>query len=316
MFGVPTFCVGDRAVFVRLMERNVPDDIDRCSNCSRSSGSTSSSTRASRGSVHADVGHRSGDVGGREGPRAPLRLLQPHDPRSRARREAAAPDARPRARRDSRGCAQRVVSPPLRLVPPEFADDPASTSTTTCAASRSRRRATCARCSTCASNSPRVRSTGRARCGSSRVHRRARRTAGPRSCRRSTTRSATVSAALKLSLALLDFEPDPDPSRDGTDRRSRTATPAARGPIDVLRRRARATRRRAQRRRGAHGTSAARRRARRTRRSSPRRATDTVHIAAVGRAPGVRRRPARSDLLARAVAAPPLRGALGVAARV
>jgi hypothetical protein len=28
MFGVPTFCVGDRAVFVRLMERNVPDDID------------------------------------------------------------------------------------------------------------------------------------------------------------------------------------------------------------------------------------------------------------------------------------------------
>ncbi len=28
MWGVPTFCVGDRAVFVRLMERNVPDDVD------------------------------------------------------------------------------------------------------------------------------------------------------------------------------------------------------------------------------------------------------------------------------------------------
>jgi hypothetical protein len=28
MFGVPTFCIGDRAVFVRLMERDVPDDID------------------------------------------------------------------------------------------------------------------------------------------------------------------------------------------------------------------------------------------------------------------------------------------------
>ena len=29
MFGVPTFVVGDRAVFVRLMERDRPDDIDR-----------------------------------------------------------------------------------------------------------------------------------------------------------------------------------------------------------------------------------------------------------------------------------------------
>jgi predicted DsbA family dithiol-disulfide isomerase len=28
MFGVPTFCVDDRAVFVRLMERDVPDDVD------------------------------------------------------------------------------------------------------------------------------------------------------------------------------------------------------------------------------------------------------------------------------------------------
>jgi hypothetical protein len=28
MFGVPTFCIGDRAVFVRLMERDVPDDIE------------------------------------------------------------------------------------------------------------------------------------------------------------------------------------------------------------------------------------------------------------------------------------------------
>ena len=29
MFGVPTFVVGDRAVFVRVMERNRPDDVDR-----------------------------------------------------------------------------------------------------------------------------------------------------------------------------------------------------------------------------------------------------------------------------------------------
>ncbi|HET9729274.1 MAG TPA: protein-disulfide isomerase, partial [Acidimicrobiia bacterium] len=29
MFGVPTFVVGDRAVFVRVMERNHPDDVDR-----------------------------------------------------------------------------------------------------------------------------------------------------------------------------------------------------------------------------------------------------------------------------------------------
>jgi hypothetical protein len=29
VFGVPTFVVGDRAVFVRVMERNRPDDVDR-----------------------------------------------------------------------------------------------------------------------------------------------------------------------------------------------------------------------------------------------------------------------------------------------
>jgi hypothetical protein len=29
VFGVPTFVIGDRAVFVRLMERDVPDDVDR-----------------------------------------------------------------------------------------------------------------------------------------------------------------------------------------------------------------------------------------------------------------------------------------------
>jgi hypothetical protein len=28
MFGVPTFCVGDRATFIRLMERDTPEDID------------------------------------------------------------------------------------------------------------------------------------------------------------------------------------------------------------------------------------------------------------------------------------------------
>ena len=43
------------------------------------------------------------------------------------------------------------------------------------------------------------------------VHRssKASKAAGPRSCRRSTTRSPTASAALKLSLSLLDFEADP-----------------------------------------------------------------------------------------------------------
>jgi 2-hydroxychromene-2-carboxylate isomerase len=29
MFGVPTFVVGDRAAFVRLMERDKPEDIER-----------------------------------------------------------------------------------------------------------------------------------------------------------------------------------------------------------------------------------------------------------------------------------------------
>ena len=29
MFGVPTFVVGDRSVFVRLMERDMPEDVDR-----------------------------------------------------------------------------------------------------------------------------------------------------------------------------------------------------------------------------------------------------------------------------------------------
>ena len=71
----------------------------------------------------ADVGHRSDHVGGREGPRASLRLLQPDDPRPRARRRAPAAHVGARSSAIPR-LGQRVVAAPLRIVPPEFADDP------------------------------------------------------------------------------------------------------------------------------------------------------------------------------------------------
>ncbi len=172
-------------------------------------------------------------MGGREGPRASFRLLQPHDPRPRARREAAcarrsivrsprSPAAAARRRRAASG-SSRPSSRPTR----------ASTSTTTCGASRCRRRATRV-------GARRVRATRRelprpvAPAVGVHVDRRARRRAGRARSRRSTTRSATVSAALKLSLALLDLEPDPAPSAAKSPQNPTVTTPA-RGPLDVLR---------------------------------------------------------------------------------
>ncbi len=132
-------------------------------------------------------------MGGREGPRASFRLLQPHDPGAHAEREKAAHDARPRTRARSRGCASASSPRPSGSSRPSSRPTPASTSTTTCAASRSRRRAIAARCSTCASNWPRRPSTGHARSGSSPCSTGSQ-AGGPRSCRRCTTRSVTASA--------------------------------------------------------------------------------------------------------------------------
>ena len=49
MFGVPTFIVGERAAFVRFMDRDRPTTSTACSTCSSRPTSTSSSTRASPG---------------------------------------------------------------------------------------------------------------------------------------------------------------------------------------------------------------------------------------------------------------------------
>ena len=62
-------------------------------------------------------------MGGREGPRAPVRLLQPDassigvPATTASARRCSALDAIPRL-------GQRVIGAPLRIVPPEFADDP------------------------------------------------------------------------------------------------------------------------------------------------------------------------------------------------
>ena len=170
----------------------------RSSTCSSGAPERVQAHVASRGSPRADVGRGSGDVGGREGPRAPLRLLQPHDPRSRARREAAAPHARPRARGDpplaaaGRLAAAAHRSARVRRRPRPRPRLPRASHRGPCAA----RHARAAR---------RVRATGRepARPVPPALGVHAPRRAlgddgvpavGPRSCRRCTTRSATASA--------------------------------------------------------------------------------------------------------------------------
>ena len=101
----------------------------------------------------SDVAERGDHVGGREGPGAPLRLLNltvldrvPDVDRLRAKVEQALV-AIPRL-------AERVVSPPLRIAPPEWRPTRRSTSTTTSAGSRSRTRARCATSSTSPRRSP------------------------------------------------------------------------------------------------------------------------------------------------------------------
>ena len=143
VFGVPTFIVGERAAFVRFMDRGNadrrrpgarPPRVDRPQRVQahqRSPLDPDAGRRPACGIAgvpglawpRAHVGHRSDHVGGREGPRAPLRLLQPDDPRARARRRSdAAHDGRAVAAIPRLG--QRVVGAPLRIVPPAFADDP------------------------------------------------------------------------------------------------------------------------------------------------------------------------------------------------
>ena len=86
----------------------------------------------------AHVGHRSDHVGGREGPRAPLRLLQPDDPRRAARRRAHA--AHDGARRSPRSPASGSGSSARRCgsCRPRSPTTRRSTSTRTSAASRCR----------------------------------------------------------------------------------------------------------------------------------------------------------------------------------
>ena len=143
---------------------------------------------------------------------------------------------------------QRVVGAPLRIVPPEFADDP-----TLDLDAHVRRvalpgaAATTARCSTSAARSPSNRSTGRGRCGSSRSST-ASPTGAPRCCRRSTTRSPTASAG--CSSRSRSSTSSPTRRADRADRRSPTLDAIARSRHAAARDAHRGGRRRdAQRRR-------------------------------------------------------------------
>ena len=128
---------------------------------------------------------------------------------------------------------QRVIGAPLRIVPPEFADDPTLDLDGARSCRRgARRRAMNARCSILCGRSPSSRSTGRGRCGSSRSSRDSRRP------RRAVAEGAPHDhrrrRRLRLSLAFVDFEPDPEPQTPTTHRR--------RGAADSPRHTARATR--------------------------------------------------------------------------
>ena len=242
MFGVPTFVVGDdRAVFVRAHGAQPARRHRHGARPARvRPASTSSSTRASPvGSAtrprarprasRADVGHRSDHVGGREGPRASLRLLQPHDPRPRARREAAAHDARARTRRDP-ALRQRVVSAPLRLVPPEFATDPTLDLDyhvrRIAVPAPGDRRALLDVCEQLAESAARPVAPALG------VHadRRARGRAGRAAAEGAPHDQRRRRRRCKLSLALLDFEADPDPRAAESRRRTRRRRARRRGP--------------------------------------------------------------------------------------
>ncbi len=178
-------------------------------------------------------------MGGRKGPRAPVRLLQPDLPRRRARPTERLRATLDRALGSIPRLRQRVVGAPLRIVPPEFADDPdARPRGPRQRGRRARHPATTARCSTSAARSPNGRSTGPARCGSSRVIEGL--TGGRAALLQKIHHTITDGVGgLKLSLALVDFERDPEPVARPTKLRAsddRADDPAA-GAADAARRR-------------------------------------------------------------------------------
>ena len=344
VFGVPTFIVGERAVFVRVMDRNNPDDVDRVLDLlewtdlnefkhtsvpasatgrrrttpsdpisapdAHACGVTGSRARAALRSctARADVGYRSDHVGGREGPRAPLRLLQPDDPRTVARRRAACstrwrarvaaiPRLRPARRR--RAAAHRAArvrrrpdARPLRARPPGRA--PGRRQRARAARPLRRARRTTARPGASAVGVHAHRGT----------RRRTRRAApeGPPHDHRRRRRAAALARVRRLRAR----------RRAGhRRRRRRRPTPSTDGPHDtpLQRRRARAvadaTVRDVARR--AAACSAAPARCSPTRPELPARAADAARLVALAAAPGAqhRARPLRRD--ARPVARPPLR---------
>ena len=168
--------------------------------------------------ICAHVGHRSDHVGGREGPRASFRLLQPDDPRTLARRRSHPADVGPRRRRDppprstgrERAAADRAArvrrrphARSQRARPPRRVPGSGPT----------------ARCSTSAARSPSNRSTARVRSGSSRSSKGST-AGGPACCRRSITRSPTASAACASR------------SRSSTSNPTRRQETPPSGPID------------------------------------------------------------------------------------
>ena len=223
----PRSSTDDDAVFVRYMERGRADDLapdrrparveppERVQAHPPCHADPADDEEPSR----ADVAQRGRHVGGREGPRAPLRLLQRHG----ARRAAVARTGSGR-RSSARSSRSRVSStgsssPPLRIAAPEWRADPTLRRRLPHPPDRDPRAGVDARLPRRRRRSPpRRRSTGRGRCGSSRSSRGST-AVGPRSSNGSTTRSPTASAACGSRSAS---------STSSASRRPRSRTPCAR----------------------------------------------------------------------------------------
>ena len=247
----------------------------RASTCSTGPTSTSSSTPAFRGrrdrraqplpnpsvSDHrqrlgpapwrrADVGLRSDHVGGREGPRASLRLLQPHDPRARPDDDRIAATRSPGRSPRSPACGSGSSARRCGSCRPSSPTTRRSISTRTCDVRRGRRRpATTARCSTSADRSPSSRSTGARPLWEFTL---IDGLAGGRAALLQKVHHTITDGVggLRLSLALVDFEPEDRP-RPG--RRAPGSTPTRRHGASPRsgRRGMRSSTRRARRRDGA-----------------------------------------------------------------
>ena len=133
VFGVPTFCEGEEAVFIRFMERGRADDLAARARPARldppqrvqAHDACRADRPTTRRRCRADVAERGDHVGGREGPGAPLRLLNLTVLDAHAATSTGcARQGRAGARRRIPRLAERVVSPPLRIAPPEWRPDP------------------------------------------------------------------------------------------------------------------------------------------------------------------------------------------------